>query len=168
MTEFLKQVPRPQRILGLAGLLPFWLPVLLSFEPEISIASLLTAQKLYAAVILSFLGGVHWGVTVADSRLSTWARRLERDAFSDWLDWCAAVGRAGDHGARAGFCGRCGRGLGHPFRPGSMVPPPAHGVERGSNRGAAGQPRWPAGLGSATACSNVRYWRKADRSVERR
>ena len=74
MIEFLKPVPRPQLVLGLAGLLPFWLPALLSLEPDIPVASLLTAQKLYAAVILSFLGGVHWGVTVADSRLSTWAR----------------------------------------------------------------------------------------------
>ena len=74
MIELLKPVPRPQLVLGLAGLLPFWLPALLSLEPDIPVASLLTAQKLYAAVILSFLGGVHWGVTVADSRLSTWAR----------------------------------------------------------------------------------------------
>jgi hypothetical protein len=74
MIAFLRQVPWPQRVLGLAGLLPFWLPVLLSIDPGIPVTSLLTAQKLYAAVILSFLGGVHWGMTVADSRISSWTR----------------------------------------------------------------------------------------------
>ena len=74
MIPFLKDTPQPQRILGLAGLLPFWLPVLLLLVPEIPAASLVQAQKLYAAVILSFLGGVHWGMTVADTRLSTWMR----------------------------------------------------------------------------------------------
>ena len=74
MFAFLKQVPLPQRILGLAGLLPFWLPILLATNPDIPTTSLLTAQKLYAAVILSFLGGVHWGMAVAGSQPSSWTR----------------------------------------------------------------------------------------------
>ncbi len=74
MIAFLRQVPSPQRVLGLAGLLPFWLPILLAINTDIPVTSLLTAQKLYAAVILSFLGGVHWGMTVAGGRPSSWTR----------------------------------------------------------------------------------------------
>lgn len=60
--QMLIEVPRPALILGIAGLIPFaacavtvWTssPVL---QVE-SVALLLT----YAAVILSFLGGIHWG-----------------------------------------------------------------------------------------------------------
>jgi hypothetical protein len=74
MIAFLRQVPSPQLVLGLAGLLPFWLPILLVTNPDIPTTSLLTAQKLYAAVILSFLGGVHWGMTVVGDRPSSWTR----------------------------------------------------------------------------------------------
>lgn len=74
MIALLRQVPSPQLVLGLAGLLPFWLPILLAINTDIPVTSLLTAQKLYAAVILSFLGGVHWGMTVAGSMPSSWTR----------------------------------------------------------------------------------------------
>lgn len=75
MPAFPRQIPAPQLVLGLAGLIPFWLPVLLLLaEPELPVGFIITAQKLYAAVILSFLGGVHWGMTVTDRHLSTWTR----------------------------------------------------------------------------------------------
>ncbi|RVU36382.1 DUF3429 domain-containing protein [Hwanghaeella grinnelliae] len=64
--QMLTEVPRPALVLGLAGLIPFaacavavWTssPVL-----QVEGVSLLLT---YAAVILTFLGGVHWGKALA-------------------------------------------------------------------------------------------------------
>jgi len=64
--RMLTEVPRPALVLGLAGLIPFaacavavWTssPI---FQVE-GVGLLLT----YAAVILTFLGGVHWGKALA-------------------------------------------------------------------------------------------------------
>ncbi|XP_037086341.1 transmembrane protein 69-like, partial [Pollicipes pollicipes] len=57
---------RPALLLGVAGLVPFAAaPVLMlragTFNPE-----LLHAQLAYGACILSFLGGVRWGLTLPD------------------------------------------------------------------------------------------------------
>lgn len=58
-------VPKPAKILGFAGLIPFvactaaiWL------APEYYRAAF-NALTIYAAIILSFLGGVQWGFAVA-------------------------------------------------------------------------------------------------------
>lgn len=67
MLPTLNDVPRPARILGLAGLIPFaacavavWTasPVLQAEGSQLLLG--------YAAVILTFLGGVHWGKAMAD------------------------------------------------------------------------------------------------------
>ncbi len=62
----LKPVPQMAQILGLAGLLPFlaggligWLPVDLPIKLGIA-----QWTSLYAALILSFLGGVRWGAAM--------------------------------------------------------------------------------------------------------
>lgn len=60
-------VPRVARILTYAGLVPFAAGFLLSlFGPPASLSSELAmlAFKGYAAVILAFLGGVHWGLAL--------------------------------------------------------------------------------------------------------
>jgi len=55
-------VPAPAMVLGLGGLIPFFLGANL---PNAEIARhALMAMTFYAAVILSFLGGVRWGVLV--------------------------------------------------------------------------------------------------------
>ena len=60
-------IPRPVLAWGLAGLIPFLgLPMLSLAAPELS-AGCDRALGLYAAVILSFLGGARWGREVASA-----------------------------------------------------------------------------------------------------
>jgi hypothetical protein len=62
-----KPIPRPVLAWGLAGLIPFLgLPILSLAAPELS-AGCDRALGLYAAVILSFLGGARWGQEVASA-----------------------------------------------------------------------------------------------------
>jgi hypothetical protein len=61
----LAAVPRPALVLGLGGLVPFWagavVPLVL---PDL--APMLMGMLLgYAAVILAFMGAVHWGLAMA-------------------------------------------------------------------------------------------------------
>jgi hypothetical protein len=60
-------IPRPVLAWGLAGLIPFLgLPMLSLAAPELS-PGCDRALGLYAAVILSFLGGARWGQEVASA-----------------------------------------------------------------------------------------------------
>jgi hypothetical protein len=53
-------------ILGLAGLLPFLAHALFSWlSPPSELVGVLRSQAHYAASILTFLGALHWGVTLA-------------------------------------------------------------------------------------------------------
>ena len=52
--------------LGYAGLIPF-VGLAFQFEDETSVSAFMS----YAAVILSFLGGIHWGVAMRDQRLAS-------------------------------------------------------------------------------------------------
>ncbi|MEA1942325.1 MAG: DUF3429 domain-containing protein [Pseudomonadota bacterium] len=61
-------IPRQALWSGLAGLLPFWLPVLLAVQAaatQRSAAAEEAAFTIYAAIILGFLGGVRWGRALA-------------------------------------------------------------------------------------------------------
>jgi hypothetical protein len=64
-----RDIPATQRfawILGLAGLLPFVSHALFSWvSPPAEIGGVLRSQAHYAAAILTFLGALHWGVTLA-------------------------------------------------------------------------------------------------------
>lgn len=62
-----RRIPRVALVLGLAGLVPFAASALLSLysDPETSSIALRSLAA-YAAVILSFLGGVRWGVLLSD------------------------------------------------------------------------------------------------------
>jgi ABC-type proline/glycine betaine transport system permease subunit len=57
-------IPVPALLLGLAGVLPFWAaPLAIWWDPtwwEVAHHQ----QLVYGALILSFLGGVHWGVAL--------------------------------------------------------------------------------------------------------
>jgi hypothetical protein len=53
-------------LLGLAGLLPFFAHALFAWlTSPYEVAGLLRSQVHYTAVILSFLGALHWGVMIA-------------------------------------------------------------------------------------------------------
>ncbi|MDP4909754.1 MAG: DUF3429 domain-containing protein, partial [Burkholderiaceae bacterium] len=57
--------------LGFAGLLPFLLLMLGVWFADVSwLGDFLRGQKAYAMVILSFLGGIHWGAAILCSTLS--------------------------------------------------------------------------------------------------
>ena len=58
-------VPRAAAWLGFAGLLPLWLAVAAIWTNPQAEGFALSAQLTYAAVVLSFLGGVHWGRALA-------------------------------------------------------------------------------------------------------
>ncbi|WP_421882796.1 DUF3429 domain-containing protein [Pacificispira sp.] len=77
-TDSKRDIPKPALILGLAGLIPFFAPALglWSGDPSL-IHNALIMQFGYAAVILSFLGGVHWGRALAgDACTPNWARLI--------------------------------------------------------------------------------------------
>lgn len=69
------QAPRPAKVLGGAGVLPFvGLTGALAFDlgdPE----QVSNGLRLYGAIILSFMGGVHWGVASwrSEARASSYA-----------------------------------------------------------------------------------------------
>lgn len=68
-----REIPATQRfawILGLAGLLPFVSHAVFSWlSPPSELTGVLRSQAHYAAAILTFLGALHWGVTLASPRI---------------------------------------------------------------------------------------------------
>ena len=63
--RFRAPIPRPALMLGYGGLLPFAMGAAgVWFGGEYALAAM-TGQAVYAAVILSFLGGVQWGFALA-------------------------------------------------------------------------------------------------------
>ncbi|MGB7206158.1 MAG: DUF3429 domain-containing protein [Anderseniella sp.] len=64
--DAIQRVPSSALWLGLAGLLPFWLPLLphTGFEGLTSPDQAVIIQMAYAAIILSFLGGIRWGAAL--------------------------------------------------------------------------------------------------------
>ena len=64
MIAAFNQAPAPARILALAGLIPFWT---LALAPSLGInpPQLQAALVGYGAVILSFVGALHWGLAAA-------------------------------------------------------------------------------------------------------
>ena len=77
-------LPRPAAVLGIAGLVPFGVLALqvstgLPMGTAMSLPAR-TALALYGAVILSFLGGIQWGLAVASA-----------DRSDDWRRYCFSV-----------------------------------------------------------------------------
>jgi len=61
-------IPRSALTLGLFGLVPFIASALLCFHSDAALSELaLRSLMVYAAVILSFLSGVKWGVLLSDT-----------------------------------------------------------------------------------------------------
>lgn len=89
----LASIPLAARSLGLAGLIPFWLCAFgLALFPGAGVApeTLLRAQVAYGAVILTFLGGVHWGVALRQPDGPSWLR-LTWGITPSLLAWCALL-----------------------------------------------------------------------------
>jgi hypothetical protein len=65
MIEAIGKIPAPALWLGLSGLVPFWLPLVPIYgAPVMEPDRALLLQMVYAAVILSFLGGIRWGAAL--------------------------------------------------------------------------------------------------------
>lgn len=82
--RMLTEVPRPALVLGLAGLIPFAACAIAVWtsSPIVQVEGvglLLT----YAAVILTFLGGVHWGRALAGKHAGEHAE--ERSGDLNWM-----------------------------------------------------------------------------------
>ena len=83
MTDSRTDIPRPALILGMAGLIPFFglsAAIALHLQTPYGSASLWLAA--YGAIILSFMGGAQWGISVA---------RPVREAGSLWRAFAASV-----------------------------------------------------------------------------
>ena len=73
----IRRVPLFATLLGITGLVPFVLLALLSLGPDpVEIQRMTLLLIAYGAVILSFLGGVHWGFALLGQDIAT--PRVER------------------------------------------------------------------------------------------
>ncbi|XP_029652648.1 transmembrane protein 69-like [Octopus sinensis] len=61
----LRHAPTPALVLGISGLIPFVSFPFYMFMTDTYMPEMALAQATYGAVILSFLGGVRWGTTIA-------------------------------------------------------------------------------------------------------
>ena len=75
MAKSRQRIPTPALVLGLAGLLPFFISAYLSFSADVkSSATGLLSLGAYGAVILSFLGGIRWGLVLNNkAQVQKWA-----------------------------------------------------------------------------------------------
>ena len=84
-------MPRPALVLGFAGLIPFLAGVggvwALGYPDFILVLNLTMA---YAAVILAFLGAVHWGLALAQEAAGNW-RRLVPAVLPALAGWVALM-----------------------------------------------------------------------------
>lgn len=71
----LREAPRPALWLALAGLIPFiGLTAAVGFAPFVWSVRALVVLINYGAVVLSFVGAVHWGLGLQGPEYLTWKR----------------------------------------------------------------------------------------------
>lgn len=84
-------IPPLARALGYAGLLPFLAGTGALFSPDPTVSGpALYALTVYAAVILSFMGAVHWGLAMANAQAPARAQ-LGASVLPALLGWGALV-----------------------------------------------------------------------------
>ena len=66
----LRAIPHSVLVLSFSGALPFILAALLAWAGPPSSGTALTSLTVYGGVILSFLGGSHWGHAMGQGRTS--------------------------------------------------------------------------------------------------
>ena len=85
-------IPPAARWLGFAGLLPFGAAALAALLPRMPLHGLaLTALLAYGAVILSFLGGVRWGLAMAAATPGALPAQLGLSVLPSLLGWAALL-----------------------------------------------------------------------------
>ncbi len=87
-------IPAAPLLLGMAGLLPFWGLALLLLRPQLApwdaVAGDL-ALATYAAIILSFLGGIRWGLAVAGAGRSDAAAHYAISVVPSLVAWALLI-----------------------------------------------------------------------------
>jgi hypothetical protein len=89
-----RSLPRPTLWLGLAGLLPFFGSALIAWMAPVEWRGVaLYGLAAYGAVILSFLGAVHWGLALRApaAEASATASRLGLGVVPALLGWLALL-----------------------------------------------------------------------------
>lgn len=87
----LSETPRPALILGLVGLLPFLATTLGAWViDDRQFIFAVNLQVAYGAIILSFLGAVHWGLAMAQDDAGNW-RRLGLSVLPALAGWLALM-----------------------------------------------------------------------------
>ena len=87
MTENNSEIyPQLAKLMGFGGIIPFVGCAVLMYagNTEASIIALF-ASAIYAAVILSFVGAVHWGLTMREDRSTYWYVWSVIPAIMGWL-----------------------------------------------------------------------------------
>ena len=84
-----KSLPITATLLGVAGLLPFIATGLAALGPQGDRAML--ALVAYGAVILAFLGGVHWGFALEDAAARSERQRLLWSVVPSLIGWVAML-----------------------------------------------------------------------------
>lgn len=89
-----RKIPRAPLALGLAGLVPFWILTLalvtgvsFGYEP----ASIAFALAAYGAVILSFTGGIRWGIAITAEEQEPARREYVISVIPSLLGWAALL-----------------------------------------------------------------------------
>jgi hypothetical protein len=96
-TWLFRGIPVPALVLGLAGLIPFGaLALLVMFGRDLGLDGLAIrvarhALMTYAAVILSFMSGVNWGLAIAVPSGSRLWRRLTLSVLPALVAWVFLV-----------------------------------------------------------------------------
>jgi hypothetical protein len=85
-------IPSPALWLGLAGLLPFYGAGLAMLARDSVVANFaFVAFAIYAAAILSFLGGVRWGLEIARAPQAPSTARLIYSVLPSLAGWITAA-----------------------------------------------------------------------------
>jgi len=84
----LAEVPRPALVLGFAGLVPFFATTAGAWalgSPGFLLC--VNLQLAYGAIVLGFLGAVHWGLALAEAAADNWRRLVPSvlPALAGWL-----------------------------------------------------------------------------------
>lgn len=87
----LRDVPRPALVLACAGLIPFFAGVAGAWTlGGIAFVLALNLMMAYAAIVLAFLGAVHWGLALAQEAAGNW-RRLAPSVLPALAGWLALM-----------------------------------------------------------------------------
>jgi Protein of unknown function (DUF3429) len=88
-----RSIPLSARVLGLAGLVPFFVSAASQWfaMPCITPAFGLEAGMFYGAVILSFLGGIRWGTTMISPTVELESKQLAGSVVAPLAGWVSLL-----------------------------------------------------------------------------